>query len=57
MCPFLNFNFNPLRDFILPSYVEVQAQAFATSVSLPSVRNCILYDLVVKTFIDDEAQN
>jgi hypothetical protein len=57
MRPFLNFNFSPLRDFILFSYVEVQAQAFATSVSLPSARNRILYDLVVITFIDDEVQN
>ncbi len=57
MHPFLNFNFSPLRDFILPSYAKVQAQAFAISVSLPSVRNHILYDIVVRAFIDDEAQN
>jgi len=54
--PFLDFNYSPPRDFILPLYVEVQAQAFAAHVSLLRVRNPILYDLVVRTFIDDEAQ-
>jgi hypothetical protein len=52
----LDFNYSPPRDFILPLYVEVQAQAFAAHVSLLRVRNPILYDLVVRTFIDDEAQ-
>jgi hypothetical protein len=56
MRSFLNFDSSPPRDFILPSPAEAQAQAFATNVSPPSVRNCILYDLVVKTFIDDEDQ-
>jgi len=50
------FNFNPPRDFILPSYAEAQAQAFIARVSPPRVRNPILYDLVIRSFIDDEAQ-
>jgi hypothetical protein len=54
--PFLDFNSNPLRDFILPLYVEAQAQAFVARVSPPWVRNPILYDLAIRTFIDDEAQ-
>jgi hypothetical protein len=57
MLPFFatnDFNSSPPRDFILPLYVE--AQAFATHVSLPRVRNPLLYDLVIKTFIADEAQ-
>jgi hypothetical protein len=54
--PFLNFNFSPLKDFILPSYVEAQAQAFVASVSLPRVRNPILYDCIIRMFVDDEAR-
>jgi hypothetical protein len=54
--PFLDFNSSPPRDFILPLYAEAQAQAFVAHVSLLRVRNPILYDLVVRTFIDDEAQ-
>lgn len=49
------FHSNPLRGFILHSYVEVQAQVLASRVSLPRVRNLFLYDHVVKTFMDDKA--
>jgi hypothetical protein len=49
------FHSSPLRGFILPSYVEAQAQVLASRVSLPRVRDLFLYDHVVRTFMDDEA--
>jgi hypothetical protein len=54
MLPFLDFNSSPLKVFILSSYVEAEAQAFATHISPPRVRNLILYDLTIRAFIDDE---
>jgi hypothetical protein len=59
MLPFFtieDFNSSPPRDFILPLYVEAQAQLFASYISPPMVRNPLLYDLDVKTFKDNEAQ-
>ncbi len=47
-----DFNSSPQRAFILLSYVEVQAQIFASGVSLPRIRNPFLYDFA---FIDGEA--
>jgi hypothetical protein len=44
-----------MRRLILPSYVEVQAQVLAYGVSLPRVRNHLLYDPLVKKFVDDKA--
>jgi len=49
------FHSNPLRGFILHLYVEVQAQVLVFKVSWPRVRNPLLYDLVIKAFINDEA--
>ncbi len=49
------FHFSPLRGLILPSYVEVQAQVLTYGVSLPRVRNPLLYYPPVKKIIDDEA--
>jgi hypothetical protein len=59
MLPFFatkDFNSSPPRDFILPLYVEAQAQLFASCISPPRVRSPLLYDLVVKAFKDNEAQ-
>jgi hypothetical protein len=50
-----DFNSSRPRDFILPLYAKVQAQTFDAHVSPPRVRNPLLNDLVVITFIDDEA--
>jgi hypothetical protein len=52
--PFLDVNSSPPKYVILPSYVEARAQAFVAHVS--RVRHLIFYDIVVKTFIDDEVQ-
>jgi len=59
MLPFFaieDFNSSPTRDFILPLYVEAQAQLFASYISPPRVRNPLLYDPIVKTFKNNEAQ-
>jgi hypothetical protein len=50
-----NFDSSPPRDFILPLYADVQAETFDAHVSPPTIRNPLLNDLVVITFIDDEA--
>jgi hypothetical protein len=52
----LNFNYSAPRDFILLLYAQAQAKAFDAYVSQPRVKNPILYDLVVRAFIDNEAQ-
>jgi len=39
----------------MPQGYEVQAQVLAYGVSPPRVRNPLLYDPLVKTFVDDEA--
>jgi len=44
-----------LKNFILLSYAKAQAQVLALGVSLPRARNPLLYDFVVKAFINDEA--
>jgi type III secretory pathway component EscT len=38
------FHSSPLNGFILPSYVEAQAQVLASRVSPPRVKNLFLYD-------------
>jgi len=43
------------QDFILPLYANVQAQTFDAHVSPPTIKNSLLNDLVVITFIDGEA--
>jgi hypothetical protein len=49
-----DFLTNPPRLFILPLYVEDEAQAQATMVSPPRIRNQFGYDHDVGDFVDDE---
>jgi hypothetical protein len=46
---------SPLKLFILPLYVEDEAQAQATMVSPPRIKNQLGYDHDVGDFVDDEA--
>jgi hypothetical protein len=41
--------------FILPTYMEDEAQAHATIISPPRIRNWLGYDLAFRNYLDDVA--
>jgi hypothetical protein len=41
--------------FILPTYTEDEAQAHATIISPPRIRNWLGYDLAFRNYLDDVA--
>jgi hypothetical protein len=52
-----NFQLNPSKNFLLPLYIETQAQFMACLVSPPSIKKNVRYDLFIRSLIDDEALN
>ncbi len=42
-------------NFLLPLYVEVEAQVMASMISPPSIKKHVRYDLFVRFLVDDEA--
>jgi hypothetical protein len=50
-----DFQVSPSRNFVLPLYIEAEAQFMACMVSPPSIRKNVRYDPFVKSLVDDEA--
>ncbi len=46
---------SPFRNFLLPSYVMVEAQVMASMISPPSFKKHVKYDPFVKSLVGDEA--
>ncbi len=50
-----DLQFSPSRNFLLPLYVEVEAQVMASMISPPNITKHVRYDPFVRSLVDDEA--
>ncbi len=46
---------NPSWNFLLPSYVEVEAQVMASMISPPNIKKHVKYDPSIRSLVDGEA--
>jgi hypothetical protein len=49
-----DLQFSPSRNFMLPSYVEVEVQVTASMIP-PNIKKHVRYDPFVRSLVDDEA--